>query len=163
MKYSNIKYFSTVNGDGVRTALFVSGCDLNPHCPGCFNQEAWDFNAGVDFTDETIKTILDSIEPSYCAGLSILGGEPLAMKNLDGITSLIKAFKEKFPNKTIWIWSGYCFDKLNEKQRMVVDMCDAFVDGPFIEALADVNLKFRGSSNQHIWKRLDGEWNVTTD
>ena len=111
MNISTIKYFSTVNGDGFRTAVFVSGCKL--HCKGCFNYEAWDFNHGVKLIDEIIDKILKSIEPEYIRGLSILGGEPLDENNVEGVKHLVNKFREKFGNtKTIWIWSGYTFEEI---------------------------------------------------
>ena len=151
MKISVIKYFSTVNGDGFRTAVFVSGCNL--HCKGCFNYEAWDFNHGVKLIDNIIDKILTSIEPDYIKGLSILGGEPMDDKNIEGVTYLVKRFREKFGNsKTIWIWSGYTFEELvkqNDKLN-ILNNCDVLVDGPFKIDLYDAKLAFRGSSNQRI-------------
>lgn len=151
MHYSNIKYYSTTNGTGVRTSVFVSGCRL--HCKGCFNKEAWDFNYGKEFTKETIDKILDSIEPEYCAGLTILGGEPLDPNNLDGVHELIDEFKKRFGSnkeKTIWLYTGYNYDTLSQEQNDVARRCDVIVDGPFIAELYDKDLQFRGSSNQRI-------------
>jgi anaerobic ribonucleoside-triphosphate reductase activating protein len=151
MKYSNIKYFSTINGDGVRTAVFVSGCDMNPHCDGCFNKIAWDFDHGSEFTEEVIDKVLDSIEPSYCSGLSILGGEPLADLNVDGVRHLIDRFRERFgKEKDIWLWTGHNIDSIGERQIEVVKLCDYVIDGPFIKSLYDKNLKHMGSSNQRL-------------
>ena len=151
MNISTIKYFSTVNGDGFRTAVFVSGCKL--HCKGCFNYEAWDFNHGVKLIDEIIDKILKSIEPEYIRGLSILGGEPLDENNVEGVKHLINKFREKFGNtKTVWIWSGYTFEELikHKEKKDILNNCDVLVDGPFKIDLYDAKLAFRGSSNQRI-------------
>jgi anaerobic ribonucleoside-triphosphate reductase activating protein len=162
MKYSNIKYFSTINGAGVRTAVFVSGCDMNPHCKGCFNQIAWDFNHGSDFTEEVIDKVLESIEPSYCRGLSILGGEPLADKNLEGVSYLIQRFREKYGNsKDVWLWSGYYVKDMTEEKLKVAKMCDYIVDGHFDSDLYSENLRFKGSSNQTVWNIKNGEFIVS--
>lgn len=150
MNYSNIKYFSTANGAGVRTAVFVSGCDL--HCPGCFNPETWDFNHGTKFTDETINKILDSIEPVYISGLSILGGEPLNPKNCNDVYKLVKEFRKRFGyEKTIWIWSGYTLGSMDELQKEIVFDCDVLVDGPFVLAKKNLKIPYRGSTNQRVW------------
>ena len=151
MKYANIKYCSTTNGTGIRTSVFVSGCRI--HCKGCFNQQAWDFSYGNELTDDTIDRILDSIEPVYCSGLTILGGEPLDPDNLEGVNNIITKFRERFgtsDEKTIWLYTGYKFDSLTEDQHNVAVKCDTVVDGPFELDKSDVTLAFRGSSNQNI-------------
>ena len=151
MNITNIKYFSTVNGAGVRTAVFVSGCNL--HCEGCFNSGAWSFNAGHELSLELINKILDSIEPEYISGLSILGGEPLDLKNQLGVAYLIEEFRERFGNsKTIWLWTGYEYDNipLGEDTFYIITNVDVIVDGPFIAEKKDLNLPYRGSSNQRI-------------
>ena len=151
MNITNIKYFSTVNGTGVRTAVFVSGCNL--HCKGCFNSGAWSFDAGHELSLELIKKILDSIEPEYISGLSILGGEPLDLKNQPGVAYLIEEFRERFGNsKTIWLWTGYEYDNipLGEDTLYIITNVDVIVDGPFIASKKDLNLPYRGSSNQRI-------------
>ena len=151
MNITNIKYFSTVNGTGVRTAVFVSGCNL--HCEGCFNSGAWSFNAGHELSLELINKILDSIEPEYISGLSILGGEPLDLKNQLGVAQLIEEFRERFGNsKTIWLWTGYEYDNipLGEDTFYIISNVDVIVDGPFIAEKKDLNLPYRGSSNQRI-------------
>ena len=151
MNITNIKYFSTVNGNGVRTAVFVSGCNL--HCEGCFNSGAWSFNVGHELSLELINKILDSIEPEYISGLSILGGEPLDLKNQPGVAHLIEEFRERFGNsKTIWLWTGYEYDNvpLGEDTLYIITNVDVIVDGPFIAEKKDLNLPYRGSSNQRI-------------
>lgn len=163
MKYSNIKFFSTVNGLGVRTCVFVSGCRL--HCEGCFNQEAWNFNYGNDLTEEVINIIFDSINKPYIKGISILGGEPLDDKNTDGVYDLLIKFKERFGNtKDIWLWSGYDMDYImkHENKAKVIELCDYVVDGKFDISKRDSSLAFRGSTNQRIWKKdKNGIKNVT--
>ena len=151
MNITNIKYFSTVNGNGVRTAVFVSGCNL--HCEGCFNSGAWSFNAGHELSIELINKILDSIEPEYISGLSILGGEPLDPKNQYGVATLIEKFRKRFgDSKTIWLWTGYEYDNipLGEDTFYIITNVDVIVDGPFIASKKDLNLPYRGSSNQRI-------------
>lgn len=152
MKISAIKYFSTVNGSGFRTAVFVSGCNL--HCKGCFNSEAWDFEHGVDAIDELINKILDSIEPSYIAGLSILGGEPMDVRNQHGVSYLITKFRERFgETKNIWLYTGYVYGKSIPKTddtENILSNVNVLVDGPFDIDKYDGTLAFRGSSNQRI-------------
>lgn len=154
MNYSNIKYFSTVNGKGVRTAIFVSGCRL--HCKGCFNHEAWDFNHGNELTDDKIDEILESIEPQYISGLSILGGEPLDDKNAEGVLYLINKFRDKFGyyDKDIWLWTGYKLENnLNhEVKKEVMLKCDYIIDGAFESDKYNSDLMYRGSHNQRIYR-----------
>jgi anaerobic ribonucleoside-triphosphate reductase activating protein len=135
------------NGPGVRVSIFMQGCHF--HCKGCFNEETWDFNGGEEFTDETINRVLELASADYIVGLSILGGEPMNPKNIDGTTKLAKAFKEKFPNKSLLAWSGYLFDKdLSDKE--VMKYLDVLVDGTFKIDLFDPTLKWKGSSNQRV-------------
>lgn len=155
MNYSAIKYFCTVNGIGLSTSLFVSGCDL--HCKGCFNRESWDFNVGKEYTQEVEDRIFKSIEPPYITHLSILGGEPLAKNNVKSVLEIVKNFRKKFgTSKKIWLWTGYYFNQLTDEQAEVVSYCDYVVDGRFEEDKFDPELKFRGSSNQTIWESEDG-------
>lgn len=157
MNYSNVKYFSTVNGLGVRTALFVSGCDQ--HCKGCFNKVAWDYDYGKEYTREVEDKILDSIDKPYISGLSLLGGEPLAFRNIDGIMNLIKRFRERFgTTKDIWMWSGFYVSNMNEKQLEAAKMCDYIVDGPYIEPEKHEHYRFKGSKNQNIWHVENGKF-----
>lgn len=155
MNYSAIKYFCTVNGIGLSTSLFVSGCDL--HCKGCFNRESWDFNVGKEYTQEVEDKIFKSIEPPYITHLSILGGEPLAKNNVKAVLEIVKNFRKKFGGtKKIWIWSGYYLNQMTDEQKEVLLYCDYLVDGRFEEDKFDPNLNFRGSSNQTIWEIQDG-------
>ncbi len=157
MHYANIKYCDIANGTGVRTSLFVSGC--THHCPGCFNQIAWDFNYGLEFTFDTMYDILKSIEPAYIAGLSLLGGEPMEPENQRGLMPLLRQFREKYPDKTIWCYTGYTYetDLLDpdgvahtEVTDEMLSYIDVLVDGEYVEELHDITLEFRGSSNQRI-------------
>ena len=153
MKYANIKYFDVANGEGIRTSLFVSGC--THHCKGCFNEVAWDFQYGQDFTEEVENKIIDSLKPYYIAGLTLLGGEPMEKANQKGLVNLVKKVKQIYPEKTIWCFTGYLFEDLLDggKQRteyteQLLNNIDVIVDGKFIEELKDLTLKFKGSSNQ---------------
>lgn len=151
MHYAKIKRFDIANGVGIRTSVFVSGCSNK--CKGCFNQELWDKNYGQEFTDETIKEILDSIDKPYIDGLSILGGDPLEYYNLEMVDKLIVEFRKRFGfNKSIWMWTGYLLeDIINDDRRWeVVRKLDYLVDGPFIQKKKNLKLKYRGSENQRI-------------
>ena len=151
MHYAKIKRFDIANGVGIRTSVFVSGC--SNQCKGCFNQESWDKNYGQEFTDETIKEILDSIDKPYIDGLSILGGDPLEYYNLEMVDKLIVEFRKRFGfNKSIWMWTGYLLeDIINDDRRWeVVRKLDYLVDGPFIQKKKNLKLKYRGSENQRI-------------
>lgn len=151
MHYAKIKRFDIANGVGIRTSVFVSGCSNK--CKGCFNQELWDKNYGQEFTDETIKEILDSIDKPYIDGLSILGGDPLEYYNLEMVDKLIVEFRKRFGfNKSIWMWTGYLLeDIINDGRRWeVVRKLDYLVDGPFIQKKKNLKLKYRGSENQRI-------------
>ena len=151
MHYAKIKRFDIANGVGIRTSVFVSGCSNK--CKGCFNQELWDKNYGQEFTDETIKEILDSIDKPYIDGLSILGGDPLEYYNLEMVDKLIVEFRKRFGfNKSIWMWTGYLLeDIMNDDRRWeVVRKLDYLVDGPFIQKKKNLKLKYRGSENQRI-------------
>ena len=151
MHYAKIKRFDIANGVGIRTSVFVSGCSNK--CKGCFNQELWDKDYGQEFTDETIKEILDSIDKPYIDGLSILGGDPLEYYNLEMVNKLIVEFRKRFGfNKSIWMWTGYLLeDIINDDRRWeVVRKLDYLVDGPFIQRKKNLKLKYRGSENQRI-------------
>lgn len=152
MKYASIKKYDIANGPGVRLSLFVSGC--NHHCKGCFNSEAWDFNYGDDFTNEVMENIVKELEPSYFNGLSILGGEPMEEVNQKGILPLIKKVRETYPEKTIWVYSGFTYEQIlemkNKEAMEILKNIDVLVDGKFMIDLKDPSLFFRGSSNQRI-------------
>ena len=156
MNYAAIKKNDIANGPGVRVSLFVSGC--RHHCQGCFNREAWDFSYGQLFTQGTIEELLSALAPSYVAGLSLLGGEPLEPENQAPLLSLARQFKARFPEKTLWCYTGFTFetDLLTGSVgdpavlRELLSYIDVLVDGKFVEELKDAGLIFRGSSNQNI-------------
>lgn len=156
MNYASIKNCDIANGPGVRVSLFVSGC--THHCKGCFNEIAWDFNYGEPFTQKTIDMILDMLKPDYVKGLTLLGGEPFEPQNQPAIVDLLRQVKAKYPQKSIWSFSGYLFDrdilpgKLGDPEitREFLSYLDVLVDGPFIEARKDLSLRFRGSENQRL-------------
>ena len=135
------------NGPGVRVSVFMQGCGF--HCKNCFNKETWDFEAGKDFNQDTIDEVLNLCKEDYIKGLSILGGEPMHPKNIEGTTKLAKAFKEKYPNKNLWVWSGFKFDE-DLKDKEVLNYVDVLVDGRYEDDLHDFTLKWRGSSNQRV-------------
>ena len=144
MRYNKIRKMDISNGPGVRVSIFFQGCHF--HCKGCFNSETWDFNGGKEFNENVINHVIDLCNKDYIEGLSILGGEPL---NIEGVTLLDKTFKEKYPNKTIWLWSGYIFDEYTKNQE-IVNYLDVVVDGQFKIDLSSPLLKYKGSSNQRV-------------
>ncbi len=154
MNYADIKTVDIQDGTGVRVSLYVSGCHF--HCKGCHNQEAWDFNYGKKYTEETEKYILELLNRDYIAGLSLLGGEPLEPANQEVLAGLVKKVKNTYPNKTIWCYTGYDFEKdvLGKMYNKfdftpkLLENIDVMVDGQFEEEKTLVDLKFRGSTNQ---------------
>ena len=156
MNYADIKVADVANGLGVRVSLFVSGC--NHHCKGCFNEDAWNFNYGKEFTEETIEEIINDLDNPYISGLSLLGGEPLEYENQKGILPLVKRVKEVYPDKNIWCYTGFTFDRdvINgmcnkwDETKELVSYIDVIVDGKFEEDKKSLSLKFRGSKNQRI-------------
>ena len=147
MRYNKIRKMDISNGKGVRVSLFVQGCTFN--CKNCFNPETHDFNGGKEFTDETITHILDLCQNENVEGLSLLGGEPMHPTNLEGATKLAKAFKERFPNKNLWAWTGFTYENYL-KDKEIVKYLDVLVDGQYVDELHDFTLKWRGSSNQRV-------------
>ena len=147
MRYNKIRKMDISNGPGVRVSIFMQGCTFN--CKNCFNPETHDFRGGKEFNDETISKILELCNKNYIVGLSILGGEPMHPKNIEGTTKLAKAFKERYPNKTIWSWTGFLFDR-DLKDKEVMRYIDVLVDGQYKDELHDFRLKWCGSSNQRV-------------
>ena len=134
------------NGPGVRVSIFMQGCTFN--CKNCFNPETHSFDGGNEFTEETIERVLNLCSNENIVGLSILGGEPLHPKNIDGTTALAKCFKEKYPNKTIWVWTGFLFENLKDSE--VMKYIDVLIDGQYVDELHSPLLKWKGSSNQRV-------------
>lgn len=156
MNYADIKLCDVANGVGIRVSLFVSGC--THHCKNCFNSETWDFNYGKAFTDKEMDYIIENSNAPHITGLSLLGGEPLEFVNQQGILPLVKRYKETYPDKTIWCYTGYDFEK-DILGRMVhqwdftselLSYLDVIVDGEFIEEEKSLSLRFKGSANQRI-------------
>ena len=156
MNYANIKTCDIANGPGVRTSLFVSGC--THHCKNCFNAEAWSFDAGQPFTDAVQERILTECAPEYITGLSLLGGEPMEPQNQRALLPFLRRVRKELPEKTIWAFSGFTWEELNtpgshsccETTPELLSLLDVLVDGRFVQALYDISLRFRGSSNQRI-------------
>ena len=157
MNYGEIKKNDISNGIGVRTSLFVSGC--RHHCKDCFNAQTWDFGFGEAFTEQTMMEILESCEPDWINGLSLLGGEPFEPENQRVLLPFLVMFKEKFPDKDIWCYSGFTFEEITGRAKSraktdvsaeMLSLIDVLVDGRFEESKKDISLKFRGSSNQRI-------------
>ena len=146
MRYNLIRKMDISNGPGVRVSIFMQGCSF--HCKNCFNPETWDFEGGQEFTEDTINKVLELSDKKEVKGLSILGGEPMHPTNIEGTTKLAKAFKEKYPEKSIWAWSGFKYEDI--KNNDVFNYIDVLVDGQYKDELHDPTLKWRGSSNQRV-------------
>ena len=147
MRYNVIRKMDISNGPGVRVSVFMQGCNF--HCKKCFNPETWDFEGGKEFSKNTIDEVLNLCGQNHIKGLSILGGEPMHPRNIEATTELAKAFKEKYPNKNLWVWSGFKFDE-DLKDKEVLNYVDVLVDGNYIDELHNPNLKWRGSENQRV-------------
>lgn len=168
MRYAQIRSLDVSNGEGCGVALFVQGCPFNPHCKNCFNPETWDFNGGKEWTEETKNKFLKLIDRPYIKRVSLLGGEPLAEQNLDDVLSLVKEIRISFPEKTIWLYTGYNFNLLKSKYNEykytpfaanadewltrweIISNVNVLVDGEYIDEQKDLTLKFRGSKNQRV-------------
>lgn len=156
MYYGNIKNCDIANGIGVRVTLFVSGC--RNHCPGCFQPETWDFSYGEPFTDETESLLLEMLGPAYINGLTLLGGDPFEPENQRVLLPFLRRVKRAFPRKTIWAFTGYVYEDMLragsaphcEATEEMLGLIDVLVDGPFVESLKEIGLRFRGSSNQRL-------------
>lgn len=154
MNYSDVKTVDIQDGTGVRVSLYVSGCHF--HCEGCHNKEAWDFEYGKKYDEKTEEYILNALDKDYITGLSILGGEPLEPENQEVVANLVEKVKKRFPNKDIWCYTGYDFEKdvlgfMYKKfdyTPKLLENIDVMVDGPFIASKNLVDLRFRGSTNQ---------------
>lgn len=150
MNYSQLYLNDTVNGNGFRTSIFICGCSKTPKCKGCWNKNLWLKTFGNKYTEETKKQIIDNLAKPYIKGLSVLGGEPSDNLEDGQLLDLLKTAKELYPEKTIYIWSGYTFENLI-KDKLKLEMlkyCDMLRDGEFIEELKDINQYLQGSTNQ---------------
>lgn len=166
MRYASIRSLDISNGEGVGVSLFIQGCDR--HCFGCFNPDTWDFNGGKEWTKETKNKFIKLIDKPYINRISVLGGEPLAEQNLNEVLPLIKEIRISFPDKTIWLYTGYNFDLLNSQYNEykytpfaanadewftrweIISNVDVLVDGEYIDEQKDLTLKWRGSKNQRV-------------
>lgn len=161
MKYATIKEIDVANGPGIRVSLFVSGC--THHCKGCFNPETWNFNYGDDFTPEVEARILEAMKPAYIKGFSLLGGEPFEPQNQEALLPFLRRVKAAYPDKTIWCYSGYDFEKDMltgnlgpwEVTHEMLTLIDVLVDGEFVLEKKNPNLRFRGSENQRVIRVAD--------
>lgn len=166
MNFATIKPLDIANGIGIRVSLFVSGC--THHCKGCFNEEAWDFDYGQPYTEQTEKQIIDALKLDYVTGFSLLGGEPFEPQNQPELAKLLIKIKSVYPEKTVWCYTGYDFEKdlLTGKigkwdtVKTMLDNIDILVDGEYVDAMKNPDLKFRGSSNQRI---IDVKKSLETD
>ena len=153
MYYADIKKVDVANGPGVRVSLFVSGC--THRCEGCFNPETWSFEFGSPFGEAEMERILSLLDKDHIRGLSLLGGEPFEPANQGGILELVERVRERLPGKTIWCYTGYLYeelagDQIGESSRALLERLDVLVDGPFVQEKKNVDLRFRGSTNQRI-------------
>ncbi|NLC97061.1 MAG: anaerobic ribonucleoside-triphosphate reductase activating protein [Erysipelotrichaceae bacterium] len=155
MNYASIKNCDVANGIGVRVSLFVSGC--THYCKGCFNSEAWDFDYGDPFDSQAQEKVLNLLKPKHISGLTLLGGEPLDPANQIGLIPFIRKFKQEYPDKTLWCYSGYTYEYITDVMfkelpytKELLSYIDVLVDGKFVEELKDLRLRFKGSSNQRI-------------
>ena len=151
MNYANIKTYDIANGPGVRVSLFVSGCTHK--CKDCFNQEAWDFDYGKPFDQSVIDQLLGYLKPDYIKGITYLGGEPMDPRNQAGLLELSRQIRERYPQKSIWCFTGYVWDRIPQVPGVteaLIAHCDVIVDGPFVAAQKNLSLRFRGSENQRL-------------
>ena len=162
MRYSQIRNLDISNGLGVGVSLFVQGCPF--HCKNCFNSDTWDFNGGKEWTEEIKDRFIKLIDRPYIKRISFLGGECLAEQNLDEVLKLVQEIRISFPDKTIWLYTGYSYSEIfrgqssclsqeglnNFKRREIIKLCDVVVDGEYIDEQKDLTLKWRGSKNQHV-------------
>lgn len=155
MNYATIRTYDTANGPGVRVSLFVSGC--THYCKDCFNSEAWDFNYGKPFTEDTMEELMKAMDREWIEGITFLGGEPLNPKNINKVNDIIRIIRYTYPDKTIWVYTGYTLDELLNNEEFdectvdsILKNIDVLVDGRFVDELKDLKLRFKGSSNQRI-------------
>lgn len=168
MRYASMRNLDISNGEGVGVSLFVQGCPF--HCKNCFNSETWDFNGGKEWTEKTKNKFMELIDRPYIKRVSFLGGECLAEQNLDGVLDLIKEIRISFPEKSIWLYTGFEWNSLmakicqstfpdkdseriieiHKKRQEIISLCNIVVDGEYIDEQKDLTLKWRGSKNQRV-------------
>ena len=150
MNYMEISHCNMVNGDGLRTVLWVSGCNHN--CPNCQNPYSHDCNIGIKFDDKAKEELFKDLHEDWCSGVTFSGGDPLHERNREEVINLAKEIKEKFPTKNIWLYTGYTWNEIVDSSSMIniLKYVDVIVDGPYVESLKDPTLHWRGSSNQNI-------------
>ena len=155
MKYHNITNDDLLNGDGLRTILWVSGC--NHYCPGCQNPVTWNPDDGIEFDAQAEQELWSYIDKDYCSGLTLSGGDPMFPRNRSRIHKLCRDFRKRYgDSKTIWMYTGYRLEEI--KHEPVLKLIDVIVDGEFVQALADVNYHWGGSTNQRVWYRRPWGW-----
>lgn len=160
MNYHNLTYPDQNNGDGLRVVLWLSGC--SHHCFNCQNPQTWDENSGIEFDIEAKKELFDELSKDYISGITFSGGDPLHKNNIIEVNNIIQEIKKQFPNKTIWLYTGYTWEELFPNiltfgvipeialRQQIIKSCNVVVDGPYIDDLRDITLKWRGSSNQRV-------------
>lgn len=150
MNYETLRKYDVANGEGIRTTIFCTGCEH--YCKGCFNEELWSFDSGKLFTLETMNTLMEYLSNDNVIGMNILGGEPMHPKNIEIITGIVKGAKRMYPNKSIWVWSGYKLEDLAKRNdtKEILNLIDVLIDGKFEIEKRNINLKYRGSSNQRV-------------
>lgn len=150
MNYETLRKYDVANGEGIRTTIFCTGCEH--YCKGCFNEELWSFDSGKLFTLDVMNTLMEYLSDENVIGMNILGGEPMHPKNIDIITGIVKGAKRMYPDKSIWIWSGYRLEELAERKdtKDILGLINVLVDGKFELENRNINLKYRGSSNQRV-------------
>lgn len=161
MNYHDIKHDDMLNGDGIRVVLFVSGC--SHHCEGCQNKETWEPDSGIKFDDAALEEIMGELEKDYVAGLTLSGGDPLYCQNRPEVIRIIEAVRKRFPEKSIWMYTGFDIEEIFESNSLcnVATMVDVLVTGRFVAELVDANTPYVGSTNQEIYevtKMLDGSY-----
>ena len=159
MRYASLRSMDISDGEGVGISLFVQGCHF--HCKNCFNQKTWDFNGGEEFTEDIKEKMFQLLDKPYMVRISILGGEPLSPPNRQEVRNLCKEIKQKYPQKILWLYTGYKKEDLCDTD--ILDYVDVLVDGQYEDDKRNLKLKFRGSTNQRIWKKIEGRWLESQD
>lgn len=160
MNYHDIKKCDMLNGDGIRVSLWVSGCNHN--CNQCQNPQTWNINSGIPFDKDAGKELFEALEKNYISGITFTGGDPLHENNLECVLNLVNKIRLLMPNKTIWLYTGYTLTEClsHPTRQEIISKCDIIVDGRYVDELKDITLKWRGSSNQKIWEKRNGEWSI---